>query len=271
MLEYWQAICFIINQETRKKFKNKELLMKIMMVMLTAMVMMLAGCSGYYIYTPDQPTGTVTTTTTIETIPYVDTYLPLPDAVLELIAPSVAGYFSPAESRYSDFLYNQDFSRTYYNRPCFVQADFNGDGTYDYALLFSVEDLYTNSWELTTKLLVVLSTPTGYELSTDMILGTVSADNYYPIEEYWSLCKVPAGTHSYTTYANGIAVTKTTTLEDDGFILAYLDSGEEDLFYTSAGDVYYMPWTTDGLAKKRANATAKISSSWHDKIPMKIK
>jgi hypothetical protein len=182
---------------------------------------------------------------------YVDTYLSLPREVEDLIAPSVYGYFSPKLSRYCDYLYPADIPYNSNDLPCFVKSDFNGDGYADYAFLFSTQEWEGHTWLLTTKMVVVLSTYDGWTIGADMVLGTVSADESVPIEEYWSIYLVPRGTHSFTTWINGVKVTKTVTLRNDGFYLASLDPAEEAIFYASGLDMYEM--SPDGtLAKKAA-------------------
>lgn len=84
-----------------------------------------------------------------------------------------------------------------------------------------------------------------------MILGTVYDDASVPVEEYWSIFMVSAGSHSLVTVKNGVTVTKTITLENDGFYLASLDSNEEALFYAEYDAVYEI--SPDALlAKKQA-------------------
>jgi hypothetical protein len=183
--------------------------------------------------------------------PYVDTYLSLPPEVEDLIAPSVQGYFSPKISRYCDYLYPTDIPYNSNDLPCYVKSDFNGDGYLDYAFLFSQQEWDNGEWFLTTKMVVVLSTYDGWTIGADMVLGTVTGDESVPIEEYWSIFLVPRGTHTYTTYANGVKVTKTISLNKDAFYLASLDPAEEAIFYADGLDVYEM--SPDGaLAKKAA-------------------
>jgi hypothetical protein len=185
---------------------------------------------------------------------YVDTYIPLPGEVSDLIAPSADGYFSPSLSRYSDYLYPRDLPYNQYDLPCYVRADFNGDRYNDYAFLFSSEEWADGNWYLTTKLIVVLSTwDGGYEIGADEILGTVYADESVPVEEYWSIFRVSAGSHSFVTVRNGVTITRTITLDRDAFYLASLDPDEEALFYADGGDVYEMSPDAP-LAKKQALA-----------------
>ncbi len=182
----------------------------------------------------------------------VDTYLPLTSSVVELIGPRVQGYFSPELYRYCDYLYPADAANSDDNLPCYVEADFNGDGYYDYALLFSAEEWTHDAWFLTTRLLVVLSTRHGDMLSCDIELGTVWAHRSVPVEEFWGISLVPAGDHVFTTYGDGIEKVETFHLENDCFYLASLDEDEEALFYAEGNEMYETEFGATGLAKKQA-------------------
>lgn len=224
---------------------NKEAVMKTRTYAVLAVALMSMGCGITIIETDGryQDGG--------YSQAYVDTYLPLPGEVKDLIAPAADGYFSPSLSRYSDYLYPRNLTYNPNDLPCYVRADFNDDGCYDYAFLFSAEEWADASWYLTTKLIVVLSTADGYELAADEILGTVYADESVPLEEYWSIFMVPAGSHTFITERNGLTITKTITLDWDGFYLASLDPDEEALFYTDGGYVYEVSPDAP-LAKKQA-------------------
>jgi hypothetical protein len=210
--------------------------------------LMFAGC-GVSVYAPDCQTPEAGPQPTVA---YVNTWLNPPDEVLNLIAPSAAGYFSPALSRYDDYLYPRDLGYDPHDLPCYVQADFNGDGWDDYAFLFSSEEWSRGDWYVTTKLVVVLSTHDGYELAADEILGTITGDASMPVEEYWSIYLVTAGSHSVTYVQNGTAVTKTITLDNDAFYLASQDPKEEAIFYASGHSVYETSFLNNALAKKAA-------------------
>jgi hypothetical protein len=184
---------------------------------------------------------------------YVDTYISLPGEVKDLIAPAADGYFSPSLSRYGDYLYPRDVPYNPCDLPCYVRADFNDDGYHDYAFLFSAERWAYGRWYLTTKLIVVLSTWYGWEIGADVVLGTVCADDNVPLEEYWSIFRVPAGSHAFITERNGVTITKTITLDRDAFYLASLDPDEEALFYADGGSLYEMSPDAP-LAKKQALA-----------------
>jgi hypothetical protein len=181
---------------------------------------------------------------------YVNTYLSIPSDVEELIASTVRGYFSPKLSRYCDYLYPTDLPYNSNDLPCNVRSDFNGDGYLDYAFLFSEQEWDHGEWFLTTKMVVVLSTYDGWTIGADMVLGTVTGDASVPIEEYWSIFLIPRGSHSFTTYTNGVKVTKTITLNKDAFFLASLDPAEEAIFYADGGDVFEM--SPDGTMSKKA-------------------
>jgi hypothetical protein len=225
------------------------------MLAVLPVALMSIGC-GVSVYEPDYHTSEAGPEPTVA---YVNTWLNPPDAVLNLIAPSVAGYFSPSTSRYDDYLYPRDLGFDPYDLPCYVQTDFNGDGYDDYAFLFSSEAWNHGSWYLTTKLVVVLSTYDGYELAADEILGTVTGDASMPVEEYWSIYLVTSGSHSVTYVRYGTEVTKTITLNNDAFYLASQDPQEEAIFYASGNSVYETSFMNDALGKKLAASKDSLS------------
>lgn len=206
---------------------------------------------------------------------YVDTYIPLSDPIAELLAPRTVGYFSPRSSRYSDFLYYHDFPRNSTNLPCYVQGDFNGDQIDDYAFLFTDQTEYTTYWSIETKLIVVLSSACCYEVALEMDLGSIEADYSYPIEEYWAIAKMPAGTHTYYASYGATDVEETVVLDNDAFVLRFLETEEEDLFYALDDDMYYMTWDPGSLEKKAAmrkqTENRKVNENWRDKIQMRKK
>lgn len=193
------------------------------------------------------------------TVAYVNTWVNPPNAVLDLIAPAVSGYFSPAISRYDNYLYPQDLGYDPDDLPCYVRTDFNGDGYDDFAFLFSSEEWSHGSWYLTTKLVVVLSTNDGYEIAANEILGTVSGDRSVPIEEYWSIYMVTAGSHSVTYVSNGTEVTKTIILDNDAFYLASQDPNEEAIFYASGNSIYETSFMSNTLGKKVVAGPASLA------------
>ncbi|MBN1980286.1 MAG: hypothetical protein JW795_02060 [Chitinivibrionales bacterium] len=189
---------------------------------------------------------------------HVNTYVKAPVAVLKLIESSVKGYCSPNLSRYNRYLYPPEIKGDIYNLPCYVRTDYNGDGVNDYAFLFSKEEWSASRWYVTTKLLVVLSIPSGYSLSCDMVLGTTTADAATPVEEYWSIRYIPDGYHQLVTVVNGVTQTKTIFLKDDGFFLASIDPNEESIFYAQRDIVYEIDWSG---TYSTAGRTARIKAS----------
>jgi len=230
--------------------------MKIRTLSVVGIAAMSIGC-GVNVNGPDGHYGGDHNTVVIDQ-PYVNTYLTLPSAVEDLIAPTVEGYFSPKLSRYCDYLYPNDIPYNSNDLPCYVKSDFNGDGYLDYAFLFSNQEWENGDWFLTTKMVVVLSTYDGWTIGADMVLGTVTGDGSVPIEEYWSIFLVSRGSHTYTTYANGVKVTKTITLNKDAFYLASLDPAEEAIFYADGWDVFEM--SPDGTMAKKAALSKKADT-----------
>jgi hypothetical protein len=227
--------------------------MKASKLVIAGVVGLLSNCA--VLVAP--PTETDGSSITNDPVSYVDTYLPLSTSMRKLIAPSVDGYATPSISSYGEYLYPADASYDPDNLPNYVRTDLNGDGYEDYAFLFSSETESGDAWYLTTKLLVVLGTWDGLELATDMTLGTVTADFSTPVEEYWALALMPAGTHSLETWKNGVKKTESITLANDAVYLASLDPNEERLMYASGSTVYESDWLGSGLGKK---VLAKASS-----------
>jgi hypothetical protein len=193
------------------------------------------------------------------TVAYVDTWVDPPDAVLDLIAPCASGYFSPRISRYDTYLYPRDLGYDPDDLPCYVRTDFNGDGYDDFAFLFSSEEWSRGSWYLTTKLLVVLSDYDGYEIAANEILGTVSGDESVPVEEYWSIYLVTAGSHSVTYVSNGTEVKKTIIMDNDAFYLASQDPNQEAIFYASGNSIYETSFMNNSLSKKIVAGAASLA------------
>lgn len=215
---------------------------------------LLGGCT-VSVYDPVPQSET---TVVVSDEPYIDTHLDIPLDVALVIEPYVQGYFSPSPLRYDPYLRKSRSAYDPYDQPCYARGDFNGDYYDDYAFLFSTEEHYDGAWWLTTKLLVVTSTPYGPELAMEMELGTVSASLHVPVEEYWAIGLLGEGTHTMTTYYDGVEVVETVVLEQEGFYLASLDYGEEALYYAEGSTVYEMVWTDVGLAKGRANAKSGL-------------
>lgn len=182
---------------------------------------------------------------------YVDSYLSIPRAVRELISEHVEGYSTPPVSRYGYVLYPEDL-RDPYNLPSYVSADFNDDGYFDFAYMFSRVSWKHGEWFLKTRLLVVTTTYSGYELSLDLVLGTVSGPASLPVEEYWSIRLLESGTHTIETYVGNKVIEETVYLENDGIYLASLDPQERSVFYAERNDVYEIVVDMGILAKKKA-------------------
>ena len=221
--------------------------MKMKNILISIVLFMSIGCIGIYEVPPDPDPDPVNNDV------YVNTYVSMPYTIREIIAPYVRGYFSPRLHRYCEYLYPSNTPYDPYDLPCYVRADFNGDGFYDYAFLFSMEEWDCCYWYLTTKLLVVLSTPYGYELSCDLILGTVYAENDIPIEEYWSICYLPPGYHTLVTWINGVEIIETVYLPNDAFFLASLDPNDESIFFAEGNAVYEIEWEEERLSKRNTD------------------
>lgn len=221
--------------------------MKMKNILLTSILLMSIGCIGIYEVPTDCDPDPVNNSV------YVNTYVSIPYTIRELIAPYVQGYFSPRTHRYCDYLYPSNYPYDPFDLPCYVRADFNGDGLYDYAFLFSMEEWDYHFWYLTTRLLVVLSTPYGYVISCDLNLGTVYAEKYVPIEEYWSICYLPPGYHTLVTWINGVEFIETVYLPDEAFFLASLDPDDESIFYAINDAVYEIEWEEERLEKRNTD------------------
>lgn len=198
---------------------------------------------------------------------YVDAYVSIPDEVRELIADHVDGYSMPPVQRYGYTIYPVDGNDPY-NLPSYVGSDFNGDGYYDYAYMFSSLSWEDDAWYLKTKMLVVVSTSYGYTLSSEIVLGTVSGYSDTPVEEYWGIRLLKRGTHTVSSYDNGIVREESIDLQNDGIYLASVDPDERSVFYAYGTDVHELVMDMGAIAKKsakaadaRANRFVKISTS----------
>jgi hypothetical protein len=231
-----------------KTNQKREAGMKIRNLAVVSVALLTMGCGVSINSTGDCDEGDVV----VIPEPYVDSWISIPYEVKKVIEPYAEGYYSPKLSRYDSYLYPRDLPYDPYDLPCYVRSDFNGDGYDDFAFLFSDDEWEHGDWYLTTKMVVVLSTYDGYTIGADMILGTVTASASVPLEEYWSIFRIPAGKHTFITYKNDVKIIKTVTLYDDGFYLASLDPNEEAIFYADGFDVFEM--SPDGLAKKAALA-----------------
>jgi len=220
--------------------------MKLKNILLCPVLLLSIGCIGIYEIPEDTNNDPIIDNNSA----YVNTYVSIPYSIRALIAPYVRGYFSPHLYRYCEYLYPSNTPYDPFDLPCYVRADYNGDGLYDYAFLFSYEEWCHNEWYLTTKLLVVLSTPHGYVISCDMILGTVYADACVPIEEYWAINYLSPGYYSVSTIVNGIEIIETVYLPNDAFFLASLDPNDEAIFYAKGADLYEIEWDNAKLEKR---------------------
>lgn len=217
-------------------------------LLLTGMLFASVGCVGIYEDSSCPDHGNNNTNPD----PYVNTYVQVPSSIKALIAPYVQGFFSPYLNRYCKYLSNPIGNP--YNLPCYVRADFNGDFIDDYAFLFSAEDIYGHYWDLTTRLIVVLSTPYGMEIACDIYLGTVTADICVPIEEFWGISYLEPGYYTTYTYVNGVEIIETIYLPNDAFFLASLDPEEEAIFYAVDDVVWEMEWVDEKLVKRNAGS-----------------
>ena len=191
---------------------------------------------------------------------YIDTYLHIPVEVARLIEKRVDGYHTPPLSRYSNELYEYEGVRTSSNRPPYVRADFNGDYKDDYAFLFSKEEYYGGSWWITTKLLVVVSNRRGgYDLSMELVLGTVTAPMYIPVEEFWSIGLMRRGHHTITTIYNDRTIEESVFLDNDSFRLISLDPSENSIFYVINTETYEIAWDRGTLMKRKAGVDTSRS------------
>ncbi len=235
--------------------------MKKIYLITIGLLLMSIGCIGVIEVPPDENDDP------IDTGPYVNTWLSIPYSVKAAIAPYATGYFSPHLNRYGEYLYPSNTPYDPFDLPCYVRADFNGDGFDDFAFLFSIEEWDQYNWYVTTKLLVVLSTPYGMELSCDLTLGMVYADLYVPVEEFWSICYIPPGYHSLVTWVNGIEITETIYLDNDAFFLASLCPEEESIFYAVGDIIYEIDWSGWRLNKRAVSSEPRTRN--RNAIPFK--
>jgi len=181
----------------------------------------------------------------------VNAYVSIPKEVKQIISGYVLGYSMPPVNRYGQTLYpatNYDP----FNLPSYVQADFNGDGWDDYAYMFSKESWSEGSWFLDTKMLVVVSTDFGYELSSEIKLGTVTGESWRPVEEYWGIRLLRKGTHKISVYSEGKDIEKTVVLYNDGLYLASLDPDERSVFYVQGTYTHELVMDLGVIAKRKA-------------------
>ncbi len=184
----------------------------------------------------------------------IDAYVEIPFTVRRLIRDRVDGYSMPPVSRYGVEIYPLEL-RDPYNIPSYVSSDFNGDGVYDYAYMFSAVSWDGIDWYLDTKMIVVTSTWDGYDLSLDLDLGTVTGSAELPVEEYWGIRLLERGVHSVTDYYRGGALEQTVELENDGIYLASIDPDERSVLYAEGNDVYEVVIDFGSVAKKKAGSS----------------
>ena len=184
----------------------------------------------------------------------VDAYVDIPFEVRRLIRDHVDGYGMPPVSRYGLEIYPVDMGDPY-NMPSYVSSDFNGDGVYDYAYMFSALSWDGADWYLDTKMIVVTSTYDGYDLSLDLDLGTVTGPAEIPVDEYWGIRLLEWGTHSVTEFYRDGAVEQSVMLENDGIYLASIDPDERSVFYAKGNDMYEITIDFGAVAKKMADTS----------------
>lgn len=156
---------------------------------------------------------------------YVDSYVTIPDAVRSLIYESVNGYTMPPVSSYGTEIYPASAVYDASNLPSYVKADFNADGFYDYAYMFSKVSSSGGVWTLNTKLIMVVSTASSYEVALELKL-TTTADTK-PTKEFWGIRLLKAGTHTVTTNGKTISV----ELANDALYLGSTEPGQRTIYY----------------------------------------
>lgn len=185
---------------------------------------------------------------------YVDAYVDISYEVRQLICDKVDGYTMPPLDRYGTELHPSG-SYVPYNLPSYVKGDFNGDGYSDYAYMFSKVTWSDNDWYLKTKMIVVVSTYYGYEVASEIVLGTVRGAYDMPVEEYWGIRLLSPGTHTVTTYQDGIEKEETIELHEEGLYLASVDPYERSVFHVRGTETYEIRMDMGAIAKKKSGNT----------------
>jgi hypothetical protein len=185
---------------------------------------------------------------------YVDTYVYIPYEIKVLIADCVYGYSMPPLSRYSTGIYPNYGSDDPYNLPSYVRGDFNGDGYYDYAYMFSRLRWSDGFWYLKTKLLIVTSEWDGYKLFAEFDLGTVSADRDTPVEEYWGIRLLRKGTHTVETCSKRTCEKTSISLSEDGIYLGSVDPQERSVFYIERSVLHEITLDLGAISKKKVSS-----------------
>jgi hypothetical protein len=228
-----------------KKAENMfslEEIMKTRILFTTAAVLSATiGCIGYVepgptvVCVPEEEESEVVIIE--ESGPDVDTWVSAPIHILELIEPYTFDYMSPPLYRYSEYLYDDDVPYDPDNLPCYVRADFNGDYEDDYAFLFSRDTYYDGAWDITTKMIVVLSDGWDYEVAYSGVLGTVTTAYYEDIEEFWAISWLERGEYTVISDYRDATVEVTLELENDAVFLASLDPADEAVYYAVGDEV----------------------------------
>ena len=182
---------------------------------------------------------------------YVDSYVYIPYEIRKLIADYTDGYSMPYVDRYGPEIYPEESPVNSYNLPSYIRADFNGDGYYDYAYMFSKLSWAETSWYNKSKLLVVASTHYGYELSSDYTLGTVTGYANIPVEEYWGIRLLRKGTHTVSIYNSGYIEETRVELDNDGIYLGSIEPEERSVFYVTGTKLNEFYLDMGAVAKKK--------------------
>ncbi len=183
----------------------------------------------------------------------INAYVNIPYQVRKLIYDAVYGYSMPPVSRYGTALYPAT-SYDPFNLPSYIKADFNVDGISDYAFMFSKVSWSYSDWYVKTKMLIVVSSYYGYEIASEVILGTITGPASMPVEEYWGIRLLEPGTHTVTTYQNGIKKEETIILYNDAIYLASVDPEERSIFYVTGNDTHEIRMDMGALAKRKAQS-----------------
>lgn len=182
---------------------------------------------------------------------YIDSYISIPYEIRALIAASVDGYSTPPVDRYGPEIYPDNSIWNTENLPSYIRADFNGDGYSDYAYMFSNVSWSRGAWFLRTKLLVVVSTEYGYVLSSEYVLGTVTAADDIPVEEYWGIRLLRRGTHTVSVYKNGYYEKVSVELDCNGIYLGSIEPHERSVLYITNTELHEMMLDLGSIPKKR--------------------
>lgn len=180
---------------------------------------------------------------------HINAYVPISCEVADIIEDRVAGYAMPPVERYSETIYPYELHQSN-NIPSYVAADFNGDHYSDYAYMFSSVSYDHNYWYLSTRLLIVVSSPDGYLLSSDVNLGTVKGCISVPVEEYWGIRLLKPGLHSVET---GL-VEEGVRLDNCGIYLASLEPEERSVFFVDGYETEEIVIDFGVVAKRKADA-----------------